>query len=973
MKLEELQSYELLSSQELHIGAFQTGAKVLRHKKTGAKIALMDNTDENKVFYIGFRTPPKDSTGVAHILEHSVLCGSEKYPLKDPFVELVKGSLNTFLNAMTYGDKTVYPVASCNDKDFQNLMDVYLDAVFHPNIYRKKAIFLQEGWHFEKDEEGRLSYNGVVYNEMKGAFSDADEVFLREIQNSLFPDTSYGVESGGDPVVIPELSYEDFLSFHQKFYHPSNSYIFLYGNMDMAEKLDYIDREYLSAYDRIEVDSEIRTQKPFTERKRFEKVYPVDPGEDLSEKSYLSLNFVIGDCMDPELSMAFRILDRVLCNNNGTPLRTALLDAKLGKDVYSSYDDGIKQPTFSIVAKDADPAREEEFLKLIQDTLTKVVREGLDKKALTATLNNMEFKYLEADFGRFPKGLMYGLQAMDTWLHDDTAPFLTLDCNHLYESMREKVETDYFEKLIEKYLLQNKHCVTLVMNPSEGLLDQQEEALSKKLEDLAAAMSPEELAQIDHDQELLSEFQDREDTREELEKLPMLRREDLKKEQLRIKNEELTVAGFPLLYHEIFTNGIGYLTCSFDLKKIPQEYYPYIGFLKLLLFDVSTENYSYGDLSNEIDFYAGGMNAGLGVSSKYRDPQECRTTLNIQAKYLTRNLGKIMELIGEVTITSKVEDEKRLLEILREYKTGTQQSMISAGHSVALERALSYENPATAYHDILSGLSFYRLASAYEESFEEKKEELIQKLRLLVKMIFRPENLEVDYIGAREDLPVLEKEFAAFCGRLFTCEVPVGSYAPVLEKKNEGFMEPSQVQYVCRAGNFRKKGLPYDGSLRALKVMMGYEYLWMNVRVKNGAYGCMCNFLPTGESYFVSYRDPQLVKTVDVYLGAADFVRHFEADERTMTKYIIGAIGELDTPLTPSGLGGYSRSAFLSGVDQEELQRRREELLSTTPEKIRSLAEYIDAFMEDDCFVVAGNSGKIKENEKLFGRIENLF
>ena len=973
MKLEELKSYELLKSQEIHIGAFQTGAKILQHKKTGARVVLMDNADENKVFYIGFRTPPKDSTGVAHILEHSVLCGSKKYPLKDPFVELVKGSLNTFLNAMTYPDKTVYPVASCNDKDFQNLMDVYLDAVFHPCIYEKKAIFLQEGWHFEKDEEGKLTYNGVVYNEMKGAFSDADEVFQREIQNALFPDTSYGVESGGDPAVIPSLRYEDFLAFHQKYYHPSNSYIFLYGDMDMAEKLDYIDREYLAAYDRITVDSEIKSQKAFAEPVHVEKVYPVDQGEELGEKSYLSVNYCIGDCMDPELGMAFKILDRVLCNNNGTPLRTALLDAGLGKDVYTSYDDGIKQPTFSIVAKDADPGREEEFLGIVRDTLQKVVKDGLDKKALTATLNNMEFKYLEADFGRYPKGLMYGLQALDTWLHDDMAPFVTLDANHLYASMREKVETDYFERLIEKYLLQNQHSVTLVMNPSEGLLDRREEQLETQLKKIAEGMTKEEWDGIDEDLAKLSAFQDQEETREELEKLPMLKREDLKKETLELRNEAGTIAGVPFLYHPIFTNGIGYLNLTFSLNSLPEEYFRYIGFLKLLLFDVSTENYSYGDLSNEIDFYTGGMYAGLGASCKYEDIKDCSTVLSVQAKYLTRNLSKVMELLREVTLTSKVEDEKRILEILREYITGAQQTMMSAGHSVAVDRILAYENYPAAYHDVMNALSFYRLASTYEEGFGEKKSELVEKLHMLVKMVFRPENLEVDYTGAREDLPELEKELAEFKKALFVCDVPKGSFVPVLEKKNEGFMEPSQVQYVCRAGNFRKKGLPYDGSLRALKVMMGYEYLWMNVRVKNGAYGCMCGFLPTGESYFVSYRDPQLEKTVEVYKGASEFVRNFRADERTMTKYVIGAIGEMDTPLTPSAWGSYCRSAYLAGIDQKELQRRRDELLATTPEKIRSLAAYIDAFMEDDCIVAVGNSGKIKENEKLFQRIENLF
>lgn len=972
MKAEELKAYELLSSQVISIGDFKTEAKVLRHKKTGAKVALLENEDENKVFYIGFRTPPKDSTGVAHILEHSVLCGSEKFPLKDPFVELVKGSLNTFLNAMTYPDKTVYPVASCNDQDFQNLMDVYLDAVFHPNIYKNKAIFLQEGWHYELDDEEDLSYNGVVYNEMKGAFSDADDILFREIQGNLYPDTSYGVESGGDPAVIPELTYEDFLAFHGKYYHPSNSYIYLYGNMDAAEKLDFIDREYLSAYERMEEDSEIKLQPAFEAPRRLEMEYPVDEGEELREKAYLTVNYVVGDNLDPELYVAFQILDRVICNVNGAPLKTALLEKGLGKDVFSYYYNGIKQPSFSFVAKDADASREKEFLDTVDCVLRKIVKEGLDKKAILASLNSFEFKYLEADYGRYPKGLMYGLQIMDSWLHDDLKPFIHVDANQTFASLREKVDTDYYEKLIEKYLLDNPHKLVLVMRPKAGLLEEQEAALTEKLRKLREGMRAEDVQAIKADAELLKAFQDREDTPEELQKLPMLRREDLGRKAPEIINEVGKIGETPFLFHDIFTNGIGYLSLAFDLKDVPEEYYPYVGLLKLVLFDVSTENYTYGDLANEMDLYTGGMNSSVSVNAMYENPEECRTFFLMNTKYMVRNLEKAMEFLREVMLTSKLEDEKRLLEILREYRTNTQQSMMSAGHSLAVSRALSYDNYPDAYTDVLSKLSLYRLASAVEENFQERKTELIERLTTLSRMIFRAENLEVDYIGARDDLPALEKEIEALKKSLFDGEVTKGRFVPLLEKKNEGLMGPSQVQYVCRAGNFRKKGLPYDGSLIALKVMMGYEYLWMNVRVKNGAYGCMCNFSVSGASYFVSYRDPQLQKTVDVYKGAADFIRNFQADERTMTKYVIGAIGELDVPMTPATLGGFSRRAYVAGLTQEDLQREREELLATTPEKIRSLAKYVEAFMDDDCFVVVGNSNKIKENEKMFGKLETL-
>ena len=971
MKAEDCKSYELLDEQTISIGAFQTKAYVMKHKRTGAKVALLENDDENKVFFIGFRTPPKDSTGVAHILEHSVLCGSEKYPLKDPFVELVKGSLNTFLNAMTYPDKTMYPIASCNDQDFQNLMDVYLDAVFHPNIYKNKAIFLQEGWHYEL-KDGELSYNGVVYNEMKGAFSDPDQIIFREVQKVLFPDTAYGVESGGDPQNIPDLTYEDFLAFHGRYYHPSNSYIYLYGNMDMAEKLDFIDREYLSKYDFLAVDSAIKTQAAFDEPKRLEFEYPVDDEEDLAENAYLTVNYVVGDNLDPVTVEAFQILDRVLCNINGSPLKTALLDAQIGKDNFSEYYSGIKQPTFSFVSKEADEKKEQEFLDIVENTLKKIMKEGIDKKALLASLNSAEFRYLEADFGRWPKGLMYGLNAMESWLHDDLKPFVHVDANETFATLREKINTDYFEQLIQKYFLDNPHKAIVVMKPKAGLLQEQETELKEKLKDLLSKMSKEEIGGIQKDAELLEKFQKTEDTQENLLKLPMLKRKDLKKETYKLYNEPMKIGDSELVFHDIFTNGVAYLDLSFELDKIPAEYYPYVGILNNVLFNLSTKSYDYGELVNEIDLYAGGMGCNASVSRIRNHPGSCRTFLSMSAKFKYENLGKILELIKEVATTSKFDDEKRLAQTLGEYVSGTRQTMISTGNVVAAGRALSYDNLPDAYSEVLNRLDLYRLCCEIEEDFEGKKSLLIERLSTLAKMIFRAENLRVDFTGAREELASLKSKLEEFKKELFSEEVAKGSFVPKLVKKNEGLMAPSQVQYVCRAGNFRKKGLDYDGSLRVLKIMMGYEYLWTKVRVQGGAYGCSCSFGTTGESVFVSYRDPNLEKTVEVYKSASDFIRNFEADERTMTKYVIGAVAELDTPMTPSMKGSISKEAYLSGVTEEDLQRERDELLATTPEKIRSLAKYVDAFMEDELFSVVGNSGKIKDNEKMFGVIENL-
>ncbi|MBP5281739.1 MAG: insulinase family protein, partial [Lachnospiraceae bacterium] len=559
-----------------------------------------------------------------------------------------------------------------------------------------------------------------------------------------------------------------------------------------------------------------------------------------------------------------------------------------------------------------------------------------------------------------------------SWLHDDLKPFIHIDANETFKILREKIHTDYYEKLIEEYFLKNHHKAVLVMKPKLNLLEQQEKNLKEKLKRILANMTQEEIGAIKADAELLEKFQKTEDTPENLAKIPVLHREDLKREAYKLYNEPGKIGDTEFVFHDVFTNGIGYLELSFELDKIPAEYYPYVGILSNVLFNLSTKNYEYGEIINEIDLYTGGIWSSTAVCRLRKKPGDCRTFVTINTKYKYEQLGKALELIREVATTSRFEDDKRLLEVLEEYVSYTRQGMISSGNSVAANRALSYQNLADAYNDVLSKLSLYRLYCDILDDYEGKKAFLIERLGTLAKMIFRVENMRIDFTGAREEIPNLSAQIEEFKKCLFDCEVEKGSFVPELTKKNEGFMAPSQVQYVCRAGNYVKKGLPYDGSLKVLKVMMGYEYLWMNVRVQGGAYGCSCNFAPTGESVFVSYRDPNLEKTVEVYEGAADFIRNFQADERTMTKYVIGAIGELDTPMTPATKGAISKEAYLIGVTEEDLQRERDEILATTPEKIRSLAKYVDAFMEDDLFSVVGNTNKIKENEKMFGTVENL-
>lgn len=968
---EKLTAYEVI--EHYRANELDSDVTLLKHKKTGARIVTLSNTDPNKVFYIGFRTPPADSTGVAHIIEHTVLCGSEKYPVKDPFIELVKGSLNTFLNAMTYPDKTLYPVASCNDKDFQNLMDVYLDAVFHPNIYKEEKIFLQEGWHYElEDKDAPLKINGVVYNEMKGAFSSPDDVLDREIMNSLYPDTSYSVESGGDPEVIPELTYEQFLDFHRTYYHPSNSYLYLYGDMDLQEKLEYIDKEYLSTYDYLHIDSEIRMQQAFEERKEVIKEYSIMDNEAEEENAYLTYNVSIGDNLDPEKYIAYQILDYAVCSAPGAVLKQALINAGIGVDVYSNYENGIRQPFFSIVAKGADLADKDRFIAIIESELRKMTEEGIAQRALDAALTYYEFKYREADFGSYPKGLMWGLQIMDSWLYDEQKPLLHLKVNHIYQALREKLGTDYYKDLLADGILNNTHKTIVCLKPVKGLTGKKEKELENRLQALKDTMTEQKVLQIVMQTKELKDYQEQEDSPELLAKIPLLSREDIGKKAAEYINAERFVDDTLILHHDIFTNDVGYLRFIFDLSKVPNDLYPYIGILKSFLGLLDTKHYGYGDLFNQIHIVTGGIVPLVNTYKNAENPTEYKATFEIKAKTFYNHIADTFEIIKEMLLTTDFSDEKRLLELLEETKSHVQANLISAGHSTAALRALAYSSETAYISSLMSGVPYYRLLVELTDSFAEKKQTLISALNELVHMIFRRENLMIDFTGTEEGYELVASQTNAFVTDLFSDAVRTGRFLYEPEKKNEGFMSAAQVQYVCRAGDFSKKGLAYTGALKVLKVMLGYDYLWTQVRVKGGAYGCMCTFAKSGESYFVSYRDPNLSDTISVYEKAADYLRAYKADERTVTQYIIGAISELDIPMTAQGKGVYSLSGYLSHYPVEKVQKERDEILSVTEDTFRELADYVEAFMECGQMCVVGGEAAIRENETLFGTIEEL-
>lgn len=964
-------AYDLLEQEA--IPELSATGYIFRHRKTKARVVVIHNDDTNKVFTIGFRTPPHDDTGVPHIMEHSVLCGSRKFPAKDPFVELAKGSLNTFLNAMTYSDKTVYPIASYNDKDFQNLMDVYLDAVFHPNIYIHEEILKQEGWHYELESmEDELTYNGVVYNEMKGVYSDPNQQLARLIQTSLLPNTTYACESGGEPSAIPQLTYEAFLDFHKKYYHPSNSYIYLYGDMDIEEKLKFIDEEYLCHYDYQKVDSQIHMQIEYPEPTTKVYSYSLAESETPENKTYLSYNVVIGTSLDPELYMAFQLLQSVLLDMPGAPLKQALIRAGIGKDIESSYDSSIQQPIFSIIAHNANEEDREKFCQVIQDTLQEICDNGLSKKAMQAAINYLEFQLRESDFGRYPKGLMYGLKSFDSWLYDDKTPFIHIKVEETLDFMKRGLENGYFERTIRAYLLENPHRSVVILKPEHGLNEKREAQLKEKLAAYKRSLSERELEKIIADTKALKEYQAEPSSEADIRKIPLLEISDIEPKVQKQENVEQNLFGIPVVVHPIFTNGIAYVHLCFKLDKLPLELLPYANLLSRILGMIDTEHYTYNELASEIRLKSGSIRTSFEVRGNL-EPDDYLPTFDIKAKMLYEQIDDSFKLIEELLLHSKLKDTERLREILSEIKASMKPDLVSRGHSTTAARAMSYISVNSYVKEQAKGINYYEFIEALEQNFDTEKEGLVEKLNTVLEEILHKENLIISYTGDNDVEEAIGMNVTLFSVYLSTRKVEKPEKKIELVKKNEGFKTASQVQYVATAGNYKKAGFETTGALRVLETIFAYDYLWLNIRVQGGAYGCMCGFGDNGTSYLTSYRDPNLMETYKVYQAAAEYVANFQADDRDMTKYIIGTIGTADIPLNANDRGERDFNLYLMGITDEYRQKRRDELLATNQATIRGLAQLVQSVVSTGTICVIGNEKKIEKEAEHFKNVRTVF
>jgi Zn-dependent M16 (insulinase) family peptidase len=940
-----------------------------KHDQSGAELVYLVNADPNKVFSVTFRTPPWDNTGLPHILEHSVLCGSRKFPVKEPFVELIKGSLNTFLNAMTYPDKTIYPVASMNPKDFQNLMDVYMDAVLYPQIDKIPEIFYQEGWHYHLEKpEDPLTINGVVYNEMLGAFSTAESVLFRRSKQLLYPDTPYAWESGGTPDEIPSLTYEKFVEFHKTYYHPSNSRIFIYGDGDMDAHLAFLDREYLKNFKAIDCDSEIRVPVTFTRTQSAIETYSLPAGENPSDKSYLSLHFGCGQHLTPVETLERNILMHYLMSTPGSPLKNRLRDASLGQDVFGSYESDILSPYMSLIVKHSSPSKEKKFETIVRKTLEELRDGGMDRRQLEASLNITEFKTREGDYGSTPTGLIYNQAMMNSWLYNRD-PFEYLKFNSAFKEIRDRLKTDSFHKLIDTIFLNNPHTLKLRLDPEPGLAERKIRMLSESLQKIKETMDPEELKSVVENTHKLIQRQKTPDSPEDLATIPALSRDDIQKEARTFPVEEIGWENGKFLYHPAESMGIQYVKFFFDLSVVPEELLPAAGLLPDLLGQLSTENRTYTELSNDLLFYTGGFYVYTSAFTPVKNPDAFLPKLTVSLRYLSAFTGKALDLAGEILTQTRFDEKKRIHDLIRELRSEIEISLVNSGHSFAagqIHSALKHEG---TFDEITNGYDFYEWLADLDKHFEERYNSLKKDLEQLIKIIFRKEGLIPALTGEKDDLKTFTNNLKSFESRLPSEIFPTQTWELTRNTPNRGFYTPGDVNYVVFGTYLPEEIMQFSGKYHVLQHILSLDFLWNQVRVQGGAYGAFCSFSRNGQIFFSSYRDPNLGKTLETYRMIPEYLSRFDANEQFMTNLIIGTISRRDTPVSVSQEGTMAFSRYLTGYTDEMNQTERDDILSCTSQDIRNFSRILKIAVSQGIYSVFGSEKAVKEAKELFSDI----
>jgi presequence protease len=949
--------FELLH--ERNIRELNTTARVYRHVKSGAELLSLINEDENKVFGITFRTPPSDSTGVAHILEHSVLCGSRKYPVKEPFVELLKGSLKTFLNAMTYPDKTTYPVASQNVQDFYNLIDVYLDAVFYPRL--TPQVLQQEGWHLDLESPDRpMVYKGVVYNEMKGAYSSADRVLAESTQQALFPDNTYGLDSGGHPVRIPDLSFEQFLAFHRKYYHPSNARITFYGDDNPEERLRILNA-YLEGFERAEIDSGVPLQPSFREPKRLVQGFAAGATEAAAPKGMLTVSWLLRESTEIEFNLAFNILEYILLGMPASPLRKALIESGLGEDLAGAGLEGeLRQMYFSTGMKGIDVNNADRIEKLVLDTLTSLAENGIDPHTVEAALNTIEFRLRENHSGGYPRGLLLMLRALTTWLYDgDPLALLAFEVPLEIIKARAADNPAYFQEFIRRYLLDNPHRVTLILEPDLTLAERREAEENLRLQGIRQAMNPEQLEEVIKLTRELKELQEAPDPPEALATIPTLQLDDLEKINKTIPLDQYDHGGTPLLHHDLFTNDIVYLDLGFDVHRLDQALLPYVPLFGRALVEMGTRAEDYVSFTQRISRKTGGIQPKV-YSSLVKDSSQSSVYLFLRGKVMSSQSGELFGILQDVLGGVRLDDRERFRQMVLEQKARHEQGLVPAGHQMVGMRLRAHFNEADWAAEQMGGVSYLfflrELARAVDENWprvlatlERTRDALVNRAAMIV-------NATVDGNGWTQ----LEPQIQGLVNALPPGAATRSVWTPQPLPEHEALMAPTQVNFVGKAANIYDLGYSLHGSALVITRYLRASYLWDRVRVQGGAYGAFCQFSHlTGVLTLVSYRDPNLLETLDVFDACSNFLADTELSAEELSKAIIGTIGDLDSYMLPDAKGFASMARKLSGNTEEIRQRLRDDVLGTTAADFKAFAEVLAAVRDHGLVAMLGSESTL--------------
>lgn len=962
----DVHGFHLLDNQ--YIDEIQATVYQLEHLKSGAKLLYIDAKDTNKVFSVSFRTPPKDSTGVAHITEHSVLCGSRKFPLKEPFVELVKGSLNTFLNAMTYPDKTMYPVASKNDKDFRNLMDVYLDAVFYPNVVQDPYIIKQEGWHYEiEDVNEPLTYKGVVYNEMKGVYSSADDVLDEKTMAVLFPDTTYGVDSGGDPKEITNLTFENFVSFYKEYYHPANSYFFLYGTMDIESQLQFIDEEYLSHFDRAEIHSEIAVQKPLAAPKTEAFAYNIASEESETGKAIHNLSFVSSE-FDPKTVIALDVLNYALVASAAAPIKELLLKEKMGSDVSGRFVESLRQPMWSIIVSGSERDKAEAIREKVLSYLAEVVEKGLDKRLIEASLNRIEFSLREADFGGYPSGLLYNIRLMNQWLYGED-PCRALQYNEVLKELRDGLENSYYEDIIRKYILENTHAALVTAYPEKGLEAAAQAKEEEKLQAIKDSMTEEEIKALIEDTKTLKERQAAPDSPEALETIPVLSLSDLDPTVEEIAREQGTIANVTVHTVDVPTNGILYTNLYFNLDGFTEEEIKYTYMLSDLLGRFHTNTYTYHDLDTEIQLHLGGFTSTVTALPLKGENHGIKGLFSVHVKALSSQGHYIWHFLNEVLLHSKLNDTSRLQELVQELKANWDMDAFRKGHSLVSTRLMAQVSDVDRFQDCGS-LGYYNLLAELLKA--DDMATVSAKLQAVAKKLLAKNRMEIALIGNAHEVESFKEETKDALAAWSEGEAFEKGFHFTTRFENEGIVSSGQVQYVAKGGSYAEHGYHFSGSMKVLETILKYDYLWTKIRVQGGAYGAFATFKPKGDVVFCSYRDPNLEETLAVYDAMPAYVSSMQISPREMQKYIIGTMSSLDNTLTPYTKGVTAMVRYFRNITASDVERIHRQVIGTTVEDLHAMGAMLDAVLKDHRQAAMGNEDKIRKATKEFTKIVSL-